>query len=128
MSGTPGAASYEKAVATLISAGPDETAGTKDDITMEIKVCEASWNGMEDGTGGDPTEGDTGNSGDTGEQATVVIQITVTQEKGSRCVNGSLKRFTIILNLLLMRKVSLNLKFSWQTQLPHGELHLLQTA
>ena len=128
MSGTPGAASYEKAVATLISAGPDETAGTKDDITMEIKVCEASWNGMEDGTGGDPTEGDTGNSGDTGEQATVVIQITVTQEKGSRCVNGSLKRFTIILNSLLMRKVSLNLKFSWQTQLPHGELHLLQTA
>nr|MBP7434344.1 hypothetical protein [bacterium] len=67
MSGTPGAASYEKAVATLISAGPDETAGTKDDITMEIKVCEASWNGMEDGTGGDPTEGDTGNSGDTGD-------------------------------------------------------------
>ncbi|HRZ78921.1 MAG TPA: alpha-2-macroglobulin family protein, partial [bacterium] len=64
MSGTPGESSYDMAKVNVVSAGPDEVAGTKDDINIPVKVCEASW--MDDGEVADEGNG-AGDSGNTGE-------------------------------------------------------------
>ncbi|HNW82022.1 MAG TPA: MG2 domain-containing protein [bacterium] len=80
MSGTPGQSAYDTSTITVISAGSDEIAGTKDDVTVTVKICEMSW---ENG-GGDPTDegdagdsgdsGDTGNTGNTGEKSAAKVR------------------------------------------------------